>query len=182
MRRLFAVLLTSALLLVAASCGDDASSKGSQTRPADSSAEARPTVGPATVDWAGRSEIKACAEDPTSTFTTQELAARLQAPFTTAVSLVSRLPASLVSPCPYDYPAGELTVHDSVNAFTYQIYLSSTAAAPSAEILEQWLPAGRDTATPVTFRLTVPVQSLQDLGGLLRWFSTVIGPEPTTKH
>ena len=178
----FLVVLLAPVLHIAVSCGDGTSATGPATGSGDASAAARPTVGPATADWTGRTEIRACAEDPTGTFTTQELTARLQTPFTTAVSLVSKLPASIVSPCPYDYPDGELTVHDSVNAFTYQIYLSSKATSPSAEVLEQWQPAGRDSATPVTFRLTLPVQSLQDLGGLLRWFSTVIGPEPTAKR
>jgi hypothetical protein len=177
--RSMALAMLAALLLAAAACGDG---KTQSSNGPDLGAQAadRPTVGPATADWPGRTAEKACIEDPTGQFTTKELVDKVQVPYTTAVSLVSKLPASLVSPCPYDFPGGSTVVEDSVDAFTYQIYVTKDAA-PSSQVLEKWQRPGTSEPLPVTFRLLIPASYVQDLGELLRWLPSVLVPEPTAK-
>ena len=89
------------------------------------------------------------------------------------------LSAGVVTPCPFDYPDGEVIARDAVNLFTFQVYLENGISDPTAEVVEHWLPAGRDSATPVTFRLRIPTSVAQDPGRLRNWLKTVVVGEPT---
>ena len=89
------------------------------------------------------------------------------------------LSAGVVTPCPFDYPAGEVIGREAVNVFTFQAYVENGLRDPSAEIVEHWLPAGKDSATPVTFRLRIPVALAQDPARLREWLGTVVVREPT---
>jgi hypothetical protein len=129
--------------------------------------------------WPGRPLYAICVEDETSR-DGSAAAARTIAPLIEAIvaAVEPGMPFAATAGCPYHYPAAPEIFRDSVSRFVLHVRVSDVAR-PSAEILEHWLPDGTDSATPVTFLLTVPRPMAAEPSTLRAWLETVVGPEPT---
>jgi hypothetical protein len=88
------------------------------------------------------------------------------------------IPFEAQAGCPYHYPDKPEVFRDSVSRFVLHV-LVSDGTKPDVEILEHWLPEGTDSATPVTFLLTIPRALAAEPVSLRTWLDAVIGPEPT---
>ncbi|MGE3075441.1 MAG: hypothetical protein AB7O30_12505 [Dehalococcoidia bacterium] len=144
----------------------------------DSSAESpdRPVIRAPGRSWIGRPATIVCVEDLTGGVAVLDVDA-LGAMLRAALDPLSPIPVVVASGCPFDFPEGPIVSHDTVNLFTYQVYISDSRE-PRASILEHWLPPGTDSATPVTFRLDIPSSAIANQAQLSAWLESHVGPEP----
>jgi hypothetical protein len=119
-----------------------------------------------------------CVEDLSGSFSQGALALQLGPVLTSVLDPVSSIPVIVAEGCPFDFPEGAIVSHESVNLFTYQVYVSDRLTEPRAEALEHWLPPGTDSGTPVTFRLEIPLSALADRTRLTSWLQSHLAPEP----
>lgn len=89
------------------------------------------------------------------------------------------LPAVVSTPCPFDYPDGELVTRGDPAVFVLQVYLDGDLAQPQMRIGEHFFRGLSNAATPVTFVLRLPASLLDQPAELRIWLATFVGPEPT---
>jgi hypothetical protein len=128
--------------------------------------------------WTGRPATLICVEDLSDTFSQGALASQLRPLLTSVLDPISSVPVIVAEGCPFDFLEGAIVSHESVNLFTYQVYVSDKLTEPRAEALEHWLPPGTDSATPVTFRLEIPLSATADPTLLAWWLQSHLAPEP----
>ncbi|MGE0599672.1 MAG: hypothetical protein AB7J35_11625 [Dehalococcoidia bacterium] len=126
--------------------------------------------------WTGRNATIVCIDDLTGGVAVQDVDA-LGAMLRAALDPLSPVPVVVASGCPFDFPEGPIVSHDTVNLFTYQVYISDSQEL-GASLLENWLPPGTDSATPVTFRLDIPASVISNQVQLSEWLKSHVGPEP----
>lgn len=128
--------------------------------------------------WTGRPATLICIEDLSGSSSQGALASQLGPLLTSVLDPISSIPVIVAEGCPFDFPDGAIVSHESVNLFTYQVYVTGGLTEPRAEALEHWLPPGTDSGTPVTFRLDIPLSTLADPAMLTAWLRGHLAPEP----
>jgi hypothetical protein len=75
--------------------------------------------------------------------------------------------------CAYDYEDGVESSRTGMSVYMFQIYVGGGTKLLSDPV-EHWFRGNSDLATPVTFRLDIPLSTLEEEDSLKQWLEIVI--------